>query len=332
MTTTPPPAKGARIPWTGLPASLRARIDERLGAPVRTATTQPGGFCARASRPAWCWPTVAARSSRRPTRMATRSPRISTDARARSWRPCRRRRRCRGCSGCSTTDPASGSSLAFEDIEGRMPAVPWRPATWRGPGARSTALAARSTPSPLGRDLVGDAADCSSRAADGWASIVDGGAGRARRWSRRHLDGLARLAAAAPEAVRHDPGPLRYPRPTTLLLTADGVRVVDWPHARIGQPWVDLVWFAPSVGMQGGPDPGACSRATRRPAGPIPRPSTRRSPALAAYFTIDALRPATARPADAAPVPGRPGRGRPPLARRPTRLALRRPLTELHLF
>lgn len=31
--------------------------------------------------------------------------------------------------------------------------------------------------------------------------------------------------------------------------------MVDWPHARIGAPWLDLVGMAPSVAMQGGPEP-----------------------------------------------------------------------------
>ena len=81
------------------------------------------------------------------------------------------------------------------------------------------------------------------------------------------------------------------------MLTPDGVRVVDWPHARIGQAWVDLVWFAPSVAMQGGPDPEALLR--RYP------PADRADPdavdaviaAIAGYFTLDALRP---------PLPGLP--------------------------
>ena len=36
--------------------------------------------------------------------------------------------------------------------------------------------------------------------------------------------------------------------------------VVDWPHARIGAAWVDLLWFAPSVAMQGGPAPNELLR------------------------------------------------------------------------
>ena len=57
-------------------------------------------------------------------------------------------------------------------------------------------------------------------------------------------------------------------RADNLLLTADGeVVVVDWPHACRGSAFVELVLFAPSVAMQGGPqlaDLLAMSPAGRR--------------------------------------------------------------------
>jgi hypothetical protein len=31
--------------------------------------------------------------------------------------------------------------------------------------------------------------------------------------------------------------------------------MVDWPHARVGASWVEAVFFAPSVTMQGDPPP-----------------------------------------------------------------------------
>ena len=44
-------------------------------------------------------------------------------------------------------------------------------------------------------------------------------------------------------------------RADNLLLAGDRVYVVDWPWARLGPAWVDWVAMAPSVAMQGGPDP-----------------------------------------------------------------------------
>jgi Ser/Thr protein kinase RdoA (MazF antagonist) len=81
-------------------------------------------------------------------------------------------------------------------------------------------------------------------------------------------------------------------RADNLLLTRDGVMVVDWPHACRGAAFADLVFFAPSVAMQGGPEPAA----------PLARSRTGRTAsrealaavvcALAGYFTERSLRPA----------------------------------------
>jgi len=86
-------------------------------------------------------------------------------------------------------------------------------------------------------------------------------------------------------------------RADNLLLTGDGgagnrVMVVDWPHACRGAAFVDLVAFAPSVAMQGGPEPAellARSRAGQN----VSRESLAAVVcALAGYFTERSLQPA----------------------------------------
>ena len=44
-------------------------------------------------------------------------------------------------------------------------------------------------------------------------------------------------------------------RADNILLAGDRVVFVDWPHASVGAPWLDLLAFLPSVAMQGGPHP-----------------------------------------------------------------------------
>ena len=44
-------------------------------------------------------------------------------------------------------------------------------------------------------------------------------------------------------------------RADNILLTPGRTWFVDWPHASVGPPWLDVVAFAPSVAMQGGPSP-----------------------------------------------------------------------------
>lgn len=46
-------------------------------------------------------------------------------------------------------------------------------------------------------------------------------------------------------------------RADNLLLTASGVTLVDWPHARVGAAFVDPVLFAPALPAGGG---GSSSR------------------------------------------------------------------------
>lgn len=64
MTSTAPPARGVRHDWAGLPAPVRAAVEDILGAPVTEARTQ--NVASRpASPPASGSPAAAAPSSRR---------------------------------------------------------------------------------------------------------------------------------------------------------------------------------------------------------------------------------------------------------------------------
>jgi hypothetical protein len=68
--------------------------------------------------------------------------------------------------------------------------------------------------------------------------------------------------------------------------------VVDWPHACRGAAFVDLVAFAPSVAMQGGPEP-ADLLARSRTGQNVSRESLAAVVcALAGYLTERSLQPA----------------------------------------
>ena len=41
---TGPAAEGVRVDWAGLPAAVRAAVEQACGSPVARAVTQPGGF------------------------------------------------------------------------------------------------------------------------------------------------------------------------------------------------------------------------------------------------------------------------------------------------
>jgi hypothetical protein len=111
-------------------------------------------------------------------------------------------------------------------------------------------LADQLTPSPIAVRPIAALDEAGFRgwrtlAADPDAAAPLGPAVRAR------LDELAAIeatwtAAAEGDALVH--GDLRA---DNILLTPDRVVFVDWPHARIGAPWLDLLFLLPSAAATG---------------------------------------------------------------------------------
>jgi hypothetical protein len=289
--TTPPPASNARRPWSALPDRVRAEVERRLGSPVVTAQTQTGGFS----------PGVAARleladGGRAFVKAVSPEPN--------EMAPSLHRREGRIVAAIPSSapvprllwmlddDPDGWVVLAFEDVDGRQPDVPWRnDEIWVVLEAMER-LASDLSPSPLRPPLVADAAEAFGGIDDlSWASLIAAPNPSLDPWSARHLAALAALEASASEAARGDTLQHFDLRADNMLLTADGVRVVDWPHAHIGQPWVDLVWFAPSVGMQGGPPPRELVKrfGPARDADPAALDAV--VAGVAAYFTAGSLEP-----------------------------------------
>jgi hypothetical protein len=107
----------------------------------------------------------------------------------------------------------------------------------------------------------------------------------------RHIEGLTGLEAAAPAAVAGDTLLHFDTRADNVLLSADRVWFVDWPLACTGAAWVDVVFFAPSVAMQGGPPPEQV--IMRHPAVRLADPAdiTAAIAAVAGFFTHRSLQP-----------------------------------------
>jgi aminoglycoside phosphotransferase (APT) family kinase protein len=252
-----PPAAGVRLAWSEMPAPLRRAIEADLGSPVTEAVTQPGGFS----------PGVASRllladgrrafvkavgSEPNPDSPEMHRAEARITARLPAEAPTPRL--------LGSYDRDGWVALVFEDVDGVMPAQPWRMDELQRVLDALADLASALTPSPC------EAPTVSARLREpfqGWRST------RAARdrdgeslswldpWARRNLDRLAGLEsnwerAAAGGTLLH--GDLRA---DNLLLTPGRVVVVDWPWAAIGAPWVDLLAMLPSVRMQGGPDPDA---------------------------------------------------------------------------
>jgi aminoglycoside phosphotransferase (APT) family kinase protein len=253
----PPPAVGVRLTWSLAPTWLRDAVEDRLGARVVEAVTQPGGFS----------PGVAARLK---TATGGRAfvKAVGPEPNPESAAIYRAEARIAAALPAGVPAPrllgsfdeAGWVALLFEDIEGRPPAQPWVAAELALVLDALARLAEVLTPSPID---VPAAADRFGEDFQGWHRLAKGGR-RAEEsltglapWARRHLADLAALeagwgAAAAGASLVH-----ADLRADNLLLADDRVVVVDWPWACLAAPWFDLVAMLPSVRMQGGPPPEA---------------------------------------------------------------------------
>jgi aminoglycoside phosphotransferase (APT) family kinase protein len=287
MSAQPPPAHGVRLQWSDLPARIRAVIEERLGGAVVSAVSQRSGFS----------PGMAARLQTAAGRRAfvkAVAPELNPDS------PDIYRREARVAASLPASAPVprllwthdegvgGWVVLAFEDVEGWNPAQPWRPAELDRVIDALVALAASLTPSPI---AVGSASEVFERQVCGWQDLRQTLPAGLDDWSRRHLDSLAALEAQAPAAVAGETLLHLDIRADNLLLTDKRVLLVDWPAAATGAAWVDLVGFAPSVTMQGGPPPEEL--LARHPAARAADPAAIDAAvaALAGYFTQRALQP-----------------------------------------
>lgn len=238
---------GARLGLDEVPADVRRGIEEILGAPVVAAASQPGGFS----------PGLAARLVLADGRRAFAKA-VGRDRNPDS--PGMHRREAAVLAallpdlpvpallGCY--DDGDWVALVIEDVEGVAPAQPWRPAELARVVDAMAGLADRLTPSPIPARPIAALDDAPFR---GWRTLAADPAMAAPLGAAvlARLDELAAIeetwsAAAQGDALVH--GDLRA---DNILLTADRVVFVDWPHARIGAPWLDLLFLLPSAAATG---------------------------------------------------------------------------------
>jgi len=143
-------------------------------------------------------------------------------------------------------------ALGFEDIEGRMPAQPWRDDELRMVVEGLHRLHDVLTPSPIASTTAADGFATRIR---GWSELKASRAVDLDPWSKTNLDRLVELEAKAPRAASGRTLLNSDVRADNILIAGDNVYFVDWPWARVGAPFVEWLGFAPSVYMQGGPKP-----------------------------------------------------------------------------
>jgi aminoglycoside phosphotransferase (APT) family kinase protein len=290
MMVTGPAASGQRIAWEELPEGVRAAVEGWLGSPVVSATTQPGGFS-----PGVASRLVAADGRRVFVKAVSSTP--NRDA------PRFHRREATIAAALPPEAPVprllwsydeGGDGwivLVFEDIDGHHPEIPWKPDELDRVVAALEALSESLTPSPIGPDVVQTVESWLARNGQGWNRMLEDPLPGRDEWSIQHAVELARLEGAAPVAARGSSLVHFDTRADNLLLTDDRVYVVDWPHAVLAQPWVELVFFAPSVAMQGGPQPEELLMRHGAARAANPDHVTAFLAAVAGFFTFQSLLP-----------------------------------------
>ncbi|MGH3254965.1 MAG: aminoglycoside phosphotransferase family protein [Streptosporangiaceae bacterium] len=294
------PAEGARVPWQRVPEAVRTAIEAVCGAAVIETRTQPGGFspgvaarvrCADGAR--WFVKAASAELNPHAPQLHRQEARVLADLDPlilAGHLPVPRL--------LGTVAHGPWFALVIEDVNGRQPAVPWQDHELDLVLTALDRLAEALTPAPAtGTSTAPAVTEYLGGDFSGWRTLARAPLDdRLDPWSRVRLAELAALEAtwaahAAGDTLLH-----ADIRADNLLLTDDGdagnrVVVVDWPHACRGAAFVDLVAFAPSVAMQGGPEPAellARSRAGQN----VSRDSLAAVVcALAGYLTERSLQP-----------------------------------------
>jgi hypothetical protein len=250
-------AQGRRLPWEEVALDVRRAVEAIVGGRIVSAVSQPGGFspgvaarCVLADGRRCFVKAVSASTNPRSPEMHRREAVVAAALPAGLPVP----------TFLGVHDDGEWVALAFEDVEGHQPPLPW---TMEALGATFEALdrvAAATTPCPV-PGLAPFGTDDVEGVFHGFRKLAGGGDGYPDRIDprlRARLDELAALEstwvdAAAGTTLLH--GDLRA---DNLLVRRDGSLVlVDWPHATVAAAWVDVVLLLPSVGLDGGPSPSA---------------------------------------------------------------------------
>lgn len=252
--TLPSQTGSRRIPWSGLPQSVSAGIENVLGGTVTSAVSQEGGFSDGLAvrlrladgRRAFAKAVDAVTA---PAVGAFHRREIAVAGRLPSGVPAPRL--------LGSFDDGDWVALVFEEIEGTLPVQPWREDELERVLDAVTDIADRLTPAPeLG---LTDAAP----RLGGWGRLS------------QQPGAMAKLSASAPRAARDlefhltlesqldeaiAGGTLTHGDlyPFNILLTKDRAVLVDWPHAWTGPRHADLVMLLGSVALSGiDPEPFA---------------------------------------------------------------------------
>ncbi|GAA3219187.1 phosphotransferase [Dactylosporangium siamense] len=230
-----------RPTWQDLPAEVRRAVEEVIGGPVARAESCPGGFS----------PGFASRLTR-----TDGERRFVKAIDAGTWPHEVDAYRTEAEVGAALPDsvPAPRWQGGYDD--GRWCVLTFEDVDGAAPGPTPTdirrvveAIANLAIPSPI-------RLPAEHPRLGGWADLATdptrvAGLRRLAPWAADDLPCLIELERDGIEAARGNALVHGDLYPHNILLTAARVVFVDWPHARLGSPVIDLVAFLSSVAADG---------------------------------------------------------------------------------
>jgi hypothetical protein len=187
-------------------------------------------------------------------------------------------------------DEGGWVALAFDAIEGRVPRHPWDRAELDSVVKALEDVHHALTPSPDAQ--LEPARLVFQNLFGGWAEL-----GSAKDtsgldpWCLQNLSRLAELEARWPEAIDGQTLVHGDIRSDNILISQTGPVFVDWPHAAVGTPAFDLVAWAPSVVLEGGPQPEELLAAHGPSRSADPEIVSVLLAAVSGFFVAHSLRP-----------------------------------------
>jgi aminoglycoside phosphotransferase len=244
-----------RLEWAAVPLRIREDFERWAGSRVISAISQPSGFS----------PGVAARLKLADGRGLFVKA-VGSQPNADSPGMHRREARVLGALPPDVPVPRlrwfqednGWVVLVLDEVDGHHPSQPWNTEELDQVLRALARLAERLSPTSVPISELGSASDRVAKRICGWQKLrydppeIRSGLDD---WSRRNLEALAEMEARAPAAVIGDTLLHFDIRGDNVLLGAEHVWFIDWPHACVGAAWLDVVAFVPSVTMQGGPPP-----------------------------------------------------------------------------
>lgn len=243
-----------KLRWTDLPAWLRAEVEELLDARVVGTEVRPGGFSPSAALLVHlegggrAFVKASSREqAEESVRMHRREAELLPQLADRPEVP----------DVLGAIDEDGWIALVLEAIDGRHPHIPWTDDDLDTVLRGLRELAGGMTPSPVAAPT---AAEQLGQVFRGWRAFHDADTPPPDPWAAERLDELAELESRWADASSGSTLVHADLRADQILLTDGGIAVVDWAHACVAAPWLDIVFMAPSVALQGGPAAGEVVR------------------------------------------------------------------------